>query len=141
MSTEIFYPIKRIVRRNTKGVKRPFLIEWLTKEPSEKTWEPWYNLSETLQKQYYKNGKKKKRAKETIIPAKPRCKPKCKRKLDLPHNLENHAIIPAKRQKGVKEYSEYLDSTTGETILVVKTYDGVKVEYQMFQRISHAINS
>ena len=61
MSTEIFYPIKRIVRRNTKGVKRPFLIEWLTEEPSGNTWEPWYNLSETLQKQYYKNGKKKNR--------------------------------------------------------------------------------
>ena len=142
MSTETFYPIKQIVRRNTKGVDRPFLIEWDTIDPCEPTWEPWENLSENLKKKYCKNGKvrhlyAKRKAKENVVlNRKPKRKPK--RKLAFPpvaHKPENHAVIPPKRPCGTTEYSEY-ENKNGDRILVVKTFREGYVEYDHFQRIS-----
>ncbi|MAD23542.1 MAG: hypothetical protein CMO44_05145 [Verrucomicrobiales bacterium] len=141
MQSEIFYAIKRIIRRKV-GDKKPFLIEWDTPEPCESTWEPHENLSEELQKKFCKDGKvrktyKKRKLKENVASN----KPKRKRKLafpPVPHKPENHAVIPAKRPLGEVEYSEY-ENGKGDSILVVKTYTHDRVDYQHFRRISHTV--
>ena len=141
MSEEIFYPVKQILRRKINAEK-PFLIEWDTIEPTEPSWEPWENLSEKYQQKYCKNGKVRKvfikrKAKENVALN----KPKRKRRTafpTVPHNPENEAVIPAKRQRGEVEYSEY-ENKSGESILVVKTYYEGHVDYQHFRRISRTI--
>ena len=144
MSEEIFYPVKRILRRKINAEK-PFLIEWDTIEPTEPSWEPWGNLSEKYQGKYTvrgtvrKNYKKAKRKENVALN-----RPKRKRKVafpPVPHKEENEAVIPAKRSRGTVEYSEY-ESGDGESyILVMKTYneDG-SVTYQHFRRISRSIS-
>lgn len=142
MSEEIFYPVKKIVRRKV-GAEKPFLIEWDTIEPSSPTWEPWANLSEKYKQKYCKNGKvrkvfTKRKAKENVALN----KPKRKRKLAfpaVPHKPENHAVIPKKRRPNTTEYAEY-ENGFGESILVIKTYHEGHVDYQHFRRISRTIS-
>ncbi len=138
MSEEIFYPVKKIIRRKV-GAEKPFLIEWDTIEPTSPTWEPWANLNEKYQQKFCVNGKvrktfRKKKAKENVALN----RPKRKRKLAfpaVPHKPENHAAIPAKRPRGKMEYAEY-ENGSGESILVVKTYREGYVDYQHFRCIS-----
>jgi hypothetical protein len=130
MTDSNFIPIKRIVSRKI-GDKRPFLIEF---EGFPKTTdyrrEPWSSLSPDLQKKFCKDGKVRKN------------KPKRKRKLHfppVPHKPENHAVIPAKRPRGAVEYSLF-ENENGESILVMKTYQKDRVDYQHFHRISRSMS-
>ena len=142
MSEEIFYPVKKIIRRKV-GAEKPFLIEWDTIEPTSPTWEPWANLNEKYQQKFCVNGKvrktfRKKKAKENVALN----RPKRKRKLAfpaVPHKPENHAVIPAKRSRGAVEYSMF-ENENGESILVMKTYQKDRVDYQHFHRISRSMS-
>jgi len=143
MTESNFIPIKRIVSRKI-GDKRPFLIEF---EGFPKTTdyrrEPWSSLSPDLQKKFCKDGKvrktyKKRKPKENVALN----KPKRKRKLHfppVPHKPENHAVIPAKRSRGAVEYSMF-ENENGESILVMKTYQKDRVDYQHFHRISRSMS-
>lgn len=141
-SMEVYYDVKRIVRRKI-GDKKPFLIEWVGyPEAKDYTWEPYENLSDKFKSKFCKNGKvrktyRKMNKKENVSLN----KPKRKRNVafpPVPHKPENHAVIPEKRPRGAVEYSEY-ENGSGESILVVKTYEGDKVDYQHFRRISHTV--
>lgn len=143
MADSNFIPIKRIVSRKI-GDKRPFVIEY-EGYPEKKDYrrEPWSSLSPDLQKKFCKDGKvrktyKKRKPKENVALN----KPKRKRKLQfppVPYKPENQAVIPAKRARGMVEYSEF-ENEDGESILVVKTYQKDRVDYQHFHRISRSIS-
>ena len=103
-TSEPYYPVKGIIRRKINA-KNPFLIEWDTIDPSEPSWEPWENLSQSYQKKYYKNGKirkvitkeKKKKKKKKIVALNKKRKPK----RTLPE--EKNTVISAKRPREESE--------------------------------------
>ena len=142
MTDSNYFTIKRIVSRKI-GDKKPFLIEYEGyPEKEDYRQEPWSSLCPELQKKFCKDGKvrktyRKRKLKENVALN----KPKRKRKLafpPVPHKPENHAVIPAKRALGEVEYSEY-ENEKGESILVVKSYNEDRVDYQHFRRISHTV--
>ena len=142
VSNEAIHHMKRVVKvkkgNKVNGEVRPFCIEW-EKYPDEKdyTWEPLKNLPACVKEKYCMSGKprtqyKKRKAKEKAKDNVALKKPKKMLHPPVPHKEENHAVIPAKKAIGTKEYGEYEDPMTGERILVVKTYVEGRVEYRHF---------